>query len=197
MAAPGSFAADRDGDTVVERWFGDAFSELHPLLKSLHRQGGVLRGRITIDTGRGLAGLVGRRLARRLRIPLQRNECGFVVRITHEPDALIWRRGFDDGAEMLSTFVPYGQYPCGGWYERSGPLRLDLGVDTRDGGWQWRLRGARWQGVPIPRVLLPQAQAGKRIVDGDYVFAVEFRLPLIGRVLHYAGRLAAQAADPR
>lgn len=182
-------AGDREGDTVVERWFGDAFVQLHPLLQSLHRQGGILRGRIAIDTGRGIAGLIGRRLARRLGIPLHRAECGFVVQITHERDALLWRRGFDDGAEMRSTFVPYGHFPAGGWHERSGPLLLDLGVDTRDGGWQWHLRRARWHGMPIPRALLPQAQAGKRIVDGRYAFDVDFRVPLLGRVLRYSGLL--------
>lgn len=182
---------ERGTTTVVTQWFGDAFSQLHPLLQKLHRGGGRLRGRIAIDCGRGLAGLIGRRLARRLGIPADRNDCHFDVRITHDATALLWQRRFENGSEMISSFEPYGHYPQGGWTERTGPLTLDLGVDTTDGGWRWRLRGARWHGLPIPLALLPQSQAGKRIVDGRYVFDVEFRLPLLGRVLRYGGALEA------
>jgi hypothetical protein len=182
-----------DRTSVVTRWFGDAFSQLHPLLQNLHRRGGRLHGRIAIDCGRGVAGLIGRRLARRLGIPADRDDCGFDVRIAHEENALLWCRRFENGSEMISSFVPYGRFPDGGWIERTGPLTLDLGVDTADGGWQWQLRRARWHGLPVPLALLPQSRAGKRIVDGRYVFEVEFRVPLLGRVLRYGGELTASS----
>jgi hypothetical protein len=185
-------SSERGNATVVTHWFGDAFSQLHPLLQTLHRDGGLLRGRIAIDCGRGAAGLIGRRLARRLGIPADRSDCGFVVRIAHAEDALLWCRRFETGNEMISSFVPYGRFPDGGWHERTGPLTLDLGVDTSGGGWRWRLRGARWHGISVPLALLPRSQAGKRIVDGRYAFEVEFRLPLLGRVLRYAGTLDAE-----
>ncbi|MBL8298717.1 MAG: DUF4166 domain-containing protein [Rhodanobacteraceae bacterium] len=177
--------------TIVTRWFGDAFYQLHPLLQTLHSHGGVLHGRIAINHGRGAAGLIGRRLARRLGLPAGHSDCGFRVRITHTHDSLLWCRRFETGAEMISRFIPYGHFPSGGWYESTGPLRLDLGVDTTGGDWLWRLRGARWHGLPIPLALL-DTRAGKRIVDGGYVFEVEFRLPLLGLVLRYAGTLAAE-----
>ncbi len=181
-------------DNVVTRWFGSAFSQLHPLLQTLHRRGGVLRGDIAIDTGRGLAGLIGRRLARRLGMPVDRSRCGFEVQIAHEADALLWRRRFDNGSSMVSRFVPYDRFPTGSWTEQTGPLQLRLGVDVVDGGWHWRLREARWQGWRIPLALLPRSQAGKRIVDGRYAFEVDFRLPLLGSILRYGGLLDAQTA---
>ncbi len=104
---------------------------------------------------------------------------------------MLWQRRFDDGAEMISRFVPYGAFPAGGWIERTGPLQLDLGVDIADGGWHWRLRGARWRGLPLPASLLPRTEAGKRIIDGRYDFVVDFRLPLLGRILRYEGVLDA------
>ena len=161
------------------------------MLQALHRGGGSLHGTISLSTGRGIAALVGRRLARRLGLPLQREHCGFAVRIAHEAGALLWQRRFDGGAQMISRFVPYGTFPDGGWHEQTGPLQLDLGVDISDGGWHWRLRGARWNGLPLPTLLLPRTDAGKRIVDGRYVFVVDFRLPLFGRVLRYEGTLDA------
>src|SRR5690349_20256630 len=55
---------------IVEEWFGSGFAELHPLLQLLHRKGGVLRGPVEVSFGQGLAGVVGRRLASRLRLAL-------------------------------------------------------------------------------------------------------------------------------
>lgn len=188
-------AAGDNPDNVVTRWFGPAFYQLHPLLQALHHRGGILCGDIAIDTGGGLAGLIGRRLARRLGMPLGRSRCGFEVQIVHEADALLWRRRFDDGGMMISRFVGNGHFPTGSWTEQTGPLQLSLGVDIVDGGWRWRLREARWHGLRVPLALLPRSRAGKRIVDGRYAFEVEFRLPLLGRVLRYGGLLDAQPAD--
>lgn len=168
---------------------------MHPLLQDLHRAGGLLRGCVAIDCGRGVAGWIGRRLARRLGIPADRSDCGLLVRIAHAENALLWCRRFETGSEMVSAFVPYGHFPDGGWLEHTGPLTLDLGVDTTDGGWRWRLRRARWHGLPVPLALLPHSQAGKQVIDGRYAFAVEFRLPLLGRVLHYAGTLDAETGS--
>lgn len=181
-------------ENLVTRWFGEAFLQLDPLLQSLHRNGGGLRGEIDIDTGRGLAGLAGRRLARRLGLPPVRRRCGFEVAISHQAEALLWQRRFDGGSQMLSEFRCYGSYADGGWFEQTGPLQLHLGVDIVDGGWYWRLRDARWHGWPIPAALLPRSRAGKRVVDGRYLFEVAFDLPLLGRVLGYGGLLQAQAA---
>jgi hypothetical protein len=189
-----SNAAGKLPDNVVTRWFGPAFFQLHPLLQTLHRHGGRLYGDIAVDTGRGLAGLIGRRLARRLGIPSDRARCGFEVQVVHEADALLWRRRFDDGGTMVSRFVGLGHFPAGCWIEQTGPLQLSLGVDIVDGGWHWRLRAARWHGLRVPLALLPGSQAGKRIVDGRYAFEVEFQLPLLGRVLRYGGLLDARAA---
>lgn len=179
---------------VVLRWFGAAFYQLHPLLQTLHRSGGSLRGEVRIDTGHGLAGLIGRRLAQRLGIPAQPRS-GFCVTIRHEPELLLWQRRFENGAQMDSSFRPYGNWPTGGWIEQTGPFTFHLGVDVIDGGWYWRLREARWHGWPVPLALLPQAQAGKRAVEGRYAFDVVFSLPLLGRVLAYGGVLDLQPDD--
>jgi hypothetical protein len=47
----------------VQQWFGNHFSDLDPLIQSLHTDGGNLNGKVTLDFGKGLAGIIGRRLA--------------------------------------------------------------------------------------------------------------------------------------
>ncbi|MES2946605.1 MAG: DUF4166 domain-containing protein [Pseudomonadota bacterium] len=181
--------------TVVSRWFGKRFSELHPLLQSLHLKGGTLRGMIEIRTGAGLAAWIGKRLAASLGIPVDKLRRGFEVEIRHTSKALEWRRTFDNGQTLVSIFEPVGVWPQGYWIERTGPLSLQLTVDVNDGAWQWRPLRASYRGLRLPLCLLPQSRAGKRIVDGKYVFHVEFALPVMGKVLSYSGTLDADAAN--
>lgn len=181
-------------ETVVTRWFGPAFDELHPLLQALHRSGGVLRGEIDIRVGRGIAGWLGRRLAKSVGIPVDQLRRGFEVTIRHRSDALEWNRRFDNGAVMRSLFRPIGQRPQGHWVENTGPIEMHMTVDVEQGGWTWRLLRAYLRGVRVPLFLLPRSRAGKRIENGRYVFEVAFVLPLLGTVLSYGGALDAQAA---
>lgn len=182
-------AAQPRNDNAALAWFGPALSQLHPALRALHREGGTLRGEVCIETGRGLAGALGRHLARTLGLPLDRARRGFEVRIEHEAGAMRWRRRFDDGSALDSTFHPVGRYPDGYWIERSGARALRLGVETTGGGWYWRLRGWSLHGLPLPSWQL-RLRAFKRIeADGRYRFCVEFALAGLGLLLRYDGVL--------
>ncbi|MEO8673286.1 MAG: DUF4166 domain-containing protein [Tahibacter sp.] len=176
-------------DVCVAEWFGAHFSALHPRLQELHRVGGQLRGTVRIDIGKGIAGWIGRRLARRLGIPQNTRDCGFTVTISHHDGELHWSREFAGGSRMHSVFRPIGHWPDGYWIERSGPFELRLGVDVIDGGWYWRLRAARLAGLPLPLAFLPTTRAHKRIRNDRYCFLVELSLPLLGMILSYAGDL--------
>lgn len=173
----------------VEAWFGPAFAQLHPLLQQLHRQSGVLRGTVEVGLGRGFAGWLGRRLARRLGMPATAGPHALEVHIHSTDGVLHWSRRFDGRHAFVSRFRPCGTYPSGYWIEQTGSLRLELGVVIQSGGWHWQHRGTRWFGVPIPRFLLPHTVASKRIESDGYRFSVAVRVPLLGEVLGYAGTL--------
>jgi hypothetical protein len=144
--------------TAVEALFGPAFGQLHPLLQALHRSGGTLRGRVDVRFGRGLAGVVGRRLARRLGLPPCDGPVPLIVDIHGTGTALHWDRRFGQASTFFSTFTPVGHHPTGRWVESLGLLRLDLGVSIVDGGWVWQPRGGgRLGGMPLPAWLLPRA----------------------------------------
>lgn len=183
--------------SVVSRWFGPHFASLHPLLQALHLRGGRLRGTVEIGTGRGLAGWLGRRLARSLGVPVDRERRGFTVSIAHTDRALLWDRQFEGAGEMKSVFAPVGAWPDGHWYEATGALRVWMSVDTRGGHWRWVPQRAYLHGLRLPLRWLPRSQAGKRIEDGRYVFEVVFALPMIGEVLRYGGALEAVPDDSR
>jgi len=182
-------------DQPVSDWLGAQFALLHPQLQSLHRDGGVLHGAVDIVFGRSLAGVFGRRLARRLGIPDTAGTHALEVDISHDGAALYWDRRFDQGSRMASVFRPVGHWPEGYWLEQTGPIELRLSVDVLDGGWYWRLLGAKFRGIPLPLWLLPQSKAYKRIENGSYRFQVGFSLPLFGLVLSYGGLLTAKIGD--
>ena len=181
----------------MTHWFGSQFAALHPLLQQLHRHGGNLHGTITIATGHGVAGWLGRRLARKLGLPPDRNSCGLTVTISHDQTGLHWQRHFDNGQIMTSLFTPIGNWPTGYWREETGFLHLRLTVDIIDGGWFWRPLRLAVAGVRVPLWLLPSTRAYKCVENGRYRFAVAFALPLFGEVLCYQGLLeASPAATP-
>lgn len=177
------------GISPVQAWFGEGFARLHPLLQALHRDGGRLEGPVRFRIGHGLAGLVGRRVLRRLGIDDAASEQWLAVDIRHADGALRWARRFGTGSEAVSWFRPVGRWPDGCWEECAGPLTLRLAVDTEGGGWRWRQIGCRLWALPLPAWLAPGVEAGKRIEGGRYRFDVAVRLPLLGEVLAWGGYL--------
>lgn len=180
---------------AAAQWFGPAFDTLHPALQQVHRHGGHLHGPVTVTLGRGLAGWVGARLARRLGVPLPHPANTLTVHIASDAAGLHWNRCFNGRTVFHSRFTPTGTYPSGQWIERSGALRLGLSVDVIDQAWHWRTRRA-WLGpVRLPLWLLPRTVAGKAFSDGRYRFFVRVSLPMLGDVLGYAGSLEAVTND--
>lgn len=174
---------------AVEAWFGEGFQRLHPMLQQLHRSGGVLSGQVNVSFGRGLAGVIGRRLARKLGIPPVEGAVDLKVSIHSTATALHWDRTFNENSEFKSVFTPVGHYPDGHWIESSGSLRLRVGVGIVNGGWVWEPRGGQLWGLPIPTWLLGHTSASKQIELGLYQFNVRIDLPLFGNVLAYGGQL--------
>jgi len=185
--------------TAAQAWFGEAFQGLHPLLQQLHIQSGTLEGEIDITLGKGLAGFLGRRLAKKLGVPTRHARTGYTVSISHAAGKLIWARQFmgPDGTsqELVTVFAPHGHYPHGYWQESTGLMHFRLTVDILEGGgWNWRVLGASLHGLPVPVRLFPQSRAYKCIEDGRYRFYVGFVMPGLGVLLSYSGLLNLQPA---
>ena len=174
----------------VSDWFADQFTTLHPLLQKLHIDGGKLYGNVDINYGYGLAGLIGRHIAKKLHIP-DEGVHRLQVNISHQANGLHWDRLFDDHLEMKSLFSPVGIKGDGYWIEEIGALHIFLTVDTRDGGWAWHCIGFKYKGISLPTWLLPRTIAYKNIENGQYRFYVGLHLPVLGKLLSYTGLLSA------
>lgn len=176
---------------LVKNWFGDRFSDLHPILQKLHTEGGRLVGDVEICYGKGLARIIGTRLGKSMNFP-NRGIHQLEVNITHDADGLHWGRSFDNAKMVSSLFKPVGRFNQGYWVESTGPLSMNLTVDIINGGWFWRCLKVDFLGFPIPRWLIPKTNAYKVIENGEYRFHVEFSLPIIGSLVSYQGLLRAK-----
>jgi hypothetical protein len=176
---------------IVSNWFEQAYADLDPLLQKLHRSGGELSGNISISYGKGLAGLIGKRLAKKMQLPNQ-GAHKLLVSISHSKKGLHWSRKFNDNNIVESLFVPLGNRINGSWEETTGPVKMKLTVDIINGGWYWRCLGISLFGIPIPLMFIPKSQAYKIIENGQYKFYVSFSYPLLGSLVSYSGLLDAK-----
>lgn len=179
---------------LVKNWFGDQFKSLHPLLQKLHLQGGILTGDIKLSYGQGIAGIIGRRLAKKMGLPESGNH-QLTVTISHDAAGLHWGRCFNNQEVVESLFIPQGNVEKGYWIEKTGPLEMKLTVDIHDEGWHWRCLKVNFYGIPLPLWLIPKTIAYKYIENDKYCFHVEFVLPFIGSLVSYEGLLAAEESS--
>jgi hypothetical protein len=181
--------------TLVERWFGADFARLHPRLQDLHRRDGVLRGPVEVRVARGAGRVFGERLRRKLGLPPPGPGHVLEVHVAHDDERMLWERRFDGRGAFASAFVPVGAFPDGHWREIGGALELHLAVHLdAAGGWHWHTRRVRWRGWPVPKALLPRVVAHKRWEEGAYDFSVSVRVPGLGEVVGYSGRLLPVAS---
>ena len=178
---------------LVKNWFGDRFADLHPLLQQLHMEGGMLKGSVNISYGRGIAGILGKRVAHKMKLP-EAGSHELLVTISHDDAYMHWSRRFDNENLVESLFKPVGNLGNGYWLETTGPLSMRLTVDVKKGGWYWRCLKVYILGISIPIWLIPDSNAYKVIEDGRYNFHVSFSLPIFGDLVTYEGMLDAMDA---
>jgi Domain of unknown function (DUF4166) len=176
----------------VSSWFGESFFKLHPQLQKLHLQGGTLKGKIKLRFGKGLAGYIGKRMARKIGVPLQPGEHELQVKIRHDDSKLYWSRCFDGEYFVQSIFTPVGDCRRGYWLEKTGPITLKLSVDVIEAGWHWRVIAVRLFGLPLPLFLFPDSVAYKKVIDDRYQFHVGFSMPWLGQLFCYEGSMTLE-----
>lgn len=174
---------------IVEKWFGDGFSQLHPDLQKIHQNGGHLRGIADVAYGVGLAGWIGQRIARKVGVPKGAANVLLEVSIESKGEYLLWRRMVAGHKKAQSHFRPYGNWPDGYWIESSSAVELQLRVQTNDGAWRWQQIRFSLFGITIPQWMTPKVVAYKRVESGQYRFEVALSLPLLGFVFSYGGLL--------
>jgi hypothetical protein len=172
---------------LYRRLLGERFARLPARVRELHDLTGVSvwTGRADVERGRSLPS---RMVATLFGLPPAGRDQ--VLEVTFMPDGgtELWTRRFGD-AVFRSV-----QYERGGLLrERVGPSTFVFALETSADGLALKLRGVRFLGVPLPGFLAPSVFTFESERDGRYHFEVEAGLPLLGRIVRYAGWLEREA----
>ncbi|MDX2204627.1 MAG: DUF4166 domain-containing protein [Hyphomicrobiaceae bacterium] len=169
---------------LYRRALGARFADLAPAVQHLHDLGTRATWEGEADVERGthplsrLAGWLASLPPAGTAVPLQ---------VTFEPvrGGEIWSRRFGRSLFRTRQFLRDGVL-C----ERAGPITFAFSIAVAEGAMSLRLAGMRVLGIPVPRTLRPAIETREeQTPDGAYRFAVSSRLPGVGLLVAYRGRL--------
>ncbi|MBX9591429.1 MAG: DUF4166 domain-containing protein [Hyphomonadaceae bacterium] len=169
---------------LYRRLLGERFEHLPARVRELHdiaARLSVWSGRADVERGRSW---LSRMVATLFGLPPTGRDQA--LRVTFEPvgGKEIWSRVF--GTAVFRSV----QYERGGLLnERVGSSTFVFALETSADGMALKLKGVRCLGVPLPLFLAPSVFTFESERDGRYHFEVEAALPLVGRIVRYAGWL--------
>mgnify|MGYP003575501965 CR=1 FL=1 len=175
---------------IYARAIGPAFDRVPAPIRALHETPGrsLWRGEAITEGARNpLAALA----AWAIGFPPAQAACPAEVSIEADGDRSLWRRRI--GGHAFSSVLSAPR--AGGRVrERFGPLSMDLRLIPEGARLVYRVDGWRLGPIPLPRALCPTTTAHEEVdPEGRFVFDVEIRLPLAGRVVRYRGWLVREA----
>jgi NAD(P)-dependent dehydrogenase (short-subunit alcohol dehydrogenase family) len=164
------------------RVMGEAFHMMPGPVREMHNVFGDVgaAGTATVERGRSFPA---RLVAAIMGFPPE-GEHPLHVAFSENDGVERWTRDFG-GHVFSSELSQRGRYVC----ERFGPMRFYFDLPSDASGLTMVMR--RWSvfSVPMPMVLAPKSEAREWAEGVDFCFDVPIMLPLIGKVVHYRGRL--------
>jgi hypothetical protein len=165
---------------ALQACLGDDFDSLPETVRRAHV--GTVRLSWQARVTRG--GTFANALANMMGLPRTSDRVAMTVEGEHLPDRMIWNRRFGE-RKFASCF----RLHHGRMIESVGPFHLQLRLEVRDHRLRYVLERVTLFGVSMPRSLAPDLEAWEGEHEGRYDFAVEIRLPVIGRLVRYEGLL--------
>lgn len=170
--------------TLFQQALGAAFFRLPDSLRRLHGAHGRVRyvGLASIERG---PHPLARLCARIAGLPPAATDVALTVDFVADAKGEAWHRDF--GGRRMSSRVVLRD---GLLRERLGPLQFRHALHANDGTIWWTVAGVRLFGLlPLPASLFDGVRCREYQHDDHYCFEVEAVLPVIGRVIRYAGWL--------
>jgi len=158
--------------------------QLAPPVRRMHAEGNLVRASGIADVA-GETHPVARWLRRLLSLPDPGAGQAITVSIERHANHEHWSRLFP-GGHMQSTLRAGGN---GQLHERLGPVTVHFTLHRDGDAIDWRLRGVRLFGLPLPLALCGTISSRSGMRDGHYAFDIDVRLPLVGRLVAYRGWL--------
>lgn len=162
---------------------GNEWGALDKSVRRMHGDAPRLRARGEADVG-GATNIAARLLRRVVGLPVPGPKCPLEFSIEREGVREVWRRNFA-GSTMRSVLDPAGNH----LREQLGPMAFLFDLHRDGDAIDWKLRGARLSGIPLPRWMSGDVLSRSGSRDGRYAFEVDVQMPLIGTLVSYRGWL--------
>lgn len=173
--------------SLYQKVLEDAYRKLPEQVQRLHNNTdkSVWRGTANIKRGNNI---ISRLISKFVGFPEAGKNIPVVVNFSTNYGTEKWHRTFGDKSFYSYQFMGTGRNTnliC----EKFGPLIFAMAVVVKDS--KLHLIQRRWTflGMPMPKFLLPEGDVYEHVVDGNFAFNVEVRLPIIGLLVHYKGTL--------
>ena len=175
----------QDYTPLYQRVMGSGYARLAPAVQAMHRlvgDGGAA-GQGTVRRGRSL---VARMIGAVMGFP-RAGDHEVHVSFAEVDGRELWTRDFS-GQRFTSEMTATRQGDA--LIERFGAMRFTFAITPADDG-ALDMTFRRWSflHIPMPKWLAPRIAAREYEEDGDFHFDVAIRLPLVGEIVHYHGRL--------
>jgi hypothetical protein len=175
---------------LYHRLLGDRWNDLPGAVRDMHDAVAPVRatGRAQVVRGRSLAA---RLIAWTFGFPEAGDDVPVRVEFEVADGRERWTRTFGE-----RTFVSVLSRKSDLVEERFGPMRLRFRLVANRFGIS--MMPVSWSvlGIPMPGVLMPNGIATESGQGGVFRFDVPIRIPFVGLVVHYAGRLERENAPP-
>jgi len=167
-------------NNLLEICLREDFHKLPPLVKAAHRGNTRLQGRADIQRGNVIAAI----LCTLTGMPRSARQAEFIVDGSHSAKGMHWKR-LINGKAMNSWFALDGDLLV----EKLGFIHMSMQLKVKNATLIYTIVKTKILGIPIPSLLAPKVEAREEQVDDKYQFQVEVSLPLVGRLIQYAGSL--------
>jgi len=170
---------------LFQQVLGADFEELPAAVRSGHQVSNTKTMRGRVDVVRGKNPLA----------QLAANIIGFAKTGSNKPITIsmevldgmeIWTRTIDGQSFCSALSKASNPFEI---YERFGPIKFKMKFRIEDEKLHYDIISAKMLGIPFPKFLLPKSITHERAEAGKFIFDVEVRLPLLGRLIAYKGRL--------
>lgn len=162
---------------------GREWNALDESVRQVHGDAPHLHARGEADVG-GAANIAARVLRHAVGLPRPGTRRQLEFSIERRGHREIWKRNFS-GSVMCSVLDPSGDR----LRERLGPMAFLFDLRRDGAAIDWKLRGTRLLGIPLPRWMTGNVLSRSGSRDGRYAFEVDVQMPLIGTLVSYRGWL--------
>lgn len=162
---------------------GSEWDALDEPVRRMHSDAPRLRARGEAEVG-GATNIGARLLRHVVGLPVPGTQRPLEFSIEREGTREVWKRDFA-GSTMRSVLDPAGN----SLREQLGPMAFLFDLHRDGNAIEWKLRGTRLLGMPVPRWMSGNVLSVSGSRDGRYTFEVDVQMPLIGKLVSYRGWL--------